>query len=130
MQKLRRLPLSFDDIKTLGLFKTRATLKYLIDKKGFPLGHLIGLRTGRWFGDKIEERITNRPNDRAPLKGAAKASKEAKEANEAKEAKEAKQAKVEHEQQQQAQSPDTSPDTTDDCDDRNDHDRSQVTVAE
>jgi hypothetical protein len=66
--------LVFEDIKSRRIAGNWRTLNDLIDKKGFPPGHIVGRRR-IWHERDILAWLDEQPTEKMPVRGAAKANK-------------------------------------------------------
>src|SRR5262245_60618867 len=68
LEKLLRYP----DLKALGIVKSHAQLKNLIQNYSFPAGKLLTPNCRTWTEQEIKHWIGSRPSERVALRGIAK----------------------------------------------------------
>jgi predicted DNA-binding transcriptional regulator AlpA len=56
--------LRFDDLVSMGVVKSRMTLKRRIDDQGFPAGILLSPNTRAWPEAEVEAWLASRPTER------------------------------------------------------------------
>jgi hypothetical protein len=64
--------LRFADLRSRGIVQNWATLTNWIEREGFPVGRKLGPNTRVWTETEVTSWLSNRPTDKAPLRGGAK----------------------------------------------------------
>jgi hypothetical protein len=78
-EPLRPLPhqlYRFNDLKQRRIVESRAQLKKMVERDGFPPGFILTPQIRAWRADEIEQWLASRPTEQIEARGRAKALKE------------------------------------------------------